>query len=171
MADAPDLDEVLAPSFVDGLSDRGTDDLRRLRRSCEAVEEQLSYRRRLLHGHMDLLRAELERRGLEDATGAVTELLGHLSDGPGPGTRSPSHQRIAMGAADEAGQDAYSADLPDRSDEELRARGEELVAKEQELSDLRRTVLSRLDAIQAEVLRRYRDGSASIDEILPPASA
>lgn len=170
MADADDLEAVLAEDFLDGLGDRATGELRDLRRTCEQVESHLSYRRRMLHGHMDLLRAELERRGVGGAVGAVTELLGHLADGPGQGARSPSHQRFTAEVAEDHAT-TLSADLPDRSDEELRARGEELVAEEHEVSDMRRVVLDRLDAVQAEVLRRYRDGSASIDEILPPADA
>ncbi len=170
MAEASDVAAVLDQGFLDGIDERPTTELRELRRTCEEVESHLSYRRRILHGHMDLLRAELERRGLKTTTGAVTELLGHLSDGPGQGARSPSHQRFSADVTESSG-GGLSADLPDRSDDELRIRGEELVVEEHTVSDMRRTVLDRLDAVQGEVLRRYRDGSASIDEILPPADA
>lgn len=168
MVDEREVAEVLEPGFAADLADHPTDELRRRRRACEAVEADLSFRRRVLHGHMDLLRAELARRSAGVAAGVdVADLVERLADGPTPSHRSPSHQRLAVDVGGEV--EAFSADLLDASDDELRGRGEDLVEREHELSRMRRVVLDRLDAIQAEVLRRYRDGSASIDEILPPA--
>ena len=66
-----------------------------------AEEEEISYRRRLLHGRIDILRAELvdrikRRHGGEDAQLAVdierlTEILAHK--GPPPGLKDDSEEQ------------------------------------------------------------------------------
>lgn len=174
VADQATLAAVLDEAFVAGLDALPFAELRERRARCESVEAALSFRRRLLHGHLDLLRAEVQRRDVDGGDGPVTGLLDSLRpEGPGPAsTRSPSHQRFDPGAEllDLEEADPVSADLPDLDDDALRARGEELVAMERRLSEQRRDVLARLDAIQDEIVRRYRDGEASIDQILPSGS-
>ncbi|MFD0564757.1 hypothetical protein ACFQ2M_24165 [Kitasatospora saccharophila] len=49
-------------SAVDGLAGLALEELRVLRRDALEQEADLSYLRRLLHGRMDILRAELQRR-------------------------------------------------------------------------------------------------------------
>lgn len=44
------------------LADKSNDDLRALLDELAAEEDELSYRRRVLHGRIDILRAELVRR-------------------------------------------------------------------------------------------------------------
>jgi len=44
------------------LKDKSNDDLRHLLDDLSAEEDELSYRRRVLHGRIDILRAELVRR-------------------------------------------------------------------------------------------------------------
>ncbi|MFD0570780.1 hypothetical protein ACFQ0T_18235 [Kitasatospora gansuensis] len=46
-----------------GLTGLGLEQLRLLRRDAQDQEADLSYLRRLLHGRLDILRAELARRG------------------------------------------------------------------------------------------------------------
>lgn len=177
MPDGPDASVVLDPSFLAGMGEHGTDELRRLRAVCEQLEATLSYRRRILQGHLDLLAGELARR--EVSPGGVAQaptsedigrLLGQLGDRGRASDRSPSHQRLGAFEVEAADLDVVSVDLPDRTDQELRDRFRALVAKELEISAVRRVVLDRLDAIQAEVVSRYRDGRTSIDEVLPPSA-
>ena len=56
------IDQIMEPSFVDGLGDLSLDELRDRRRMCDDVENELSYYRRMLHGRMDLLRRLVRRR-------------------------------------------------------------------------------------------------------------
>ena len=56
--------------------------------------------------------------------------------------------------------------VPDLSDEDLVALEERLVVKEQYISGLRRTVLDHLDALSDDLVRRYRDGGASVDDLM-----
>ena len=51
-----------APDARAGLGGLGLEELRVLRRDAQEQEADLSYLRRLLHGRMDILRAELDRR-------------------------------------------------------------------------------------------------------------
>lgn len=163
VADKATIALVLSPEFPGPVGDLPMDQLRSRRQQCEIVESELSYRRRVLHGHLDLLRAELARR---DGDGSQVAIAQSLLDRESATARSPSHQRLALDVEDdELG--PVSADLPDCDDAELRSRGEAWVTRERELSDHRRTVLERLDLIQDEIVRRYRDGSATIDDILP----
>jgi len=48
------------------LQDKSNDDLRRILDELSAEEDELSYRRRVLHGRIDILRAELVRRLADD---------------------------------------------------------------------------------------------------------
>jgi hypothetical protein len=51
------------------LGEKSNADLRRLLDELSAEENELSYRRRVLHGRIDILRAELVRRLTEDHAG------------------------------------------------------------------------------------------------------
>ena len=56
------IDHVLGEGFLDGLRELPVDQLRARRGEAEQEETDLSFARRLLHGRLDLLRAEQERR-------------------------------------------------------------------------------------------------------------
>ena len=49
------VDHVLAPEFLEGLSDLPLADLRARRREAEQEEADLSYLRRMLHGRMSII--------------------------------------------------------------------------------------------------------------------
>ncbi len=56
------------------LRDKGSDELKQLLTDLRAEEQEVSYRRRVLHGRIDILRAELVRRlkGEREKGGAVS---------------------------------------------------------------------------------------------------
>ena len=56
--------------------------------------------------------------------------------------------------------------LPTMSEAELRSVAERLTAIEQRISDQRRTLHERIDALQAEIVSRYKTGEASVDGLL-----
>lgn len=58
------------------------------------------------------------------------------------------------------------ADLRDLSADDLTALTDRLVAFERAVSERRRAVQERLDALQAEIARRYRDGEATVEGLL-----
>ncbi|MFG3228325.1 ABC transporter substrate-binding protein [Kitasatospora sp. NPDC048194] len=179
-----------APSWAAGpdgepdLERLGLDQLRLLRRETLAQEADLSYLRRLLHGRMDILRAELDRRpggnparAARPAGDGGGELLDRLpailTDAPSTVRRSARH--VTLGPprtqesqleADALMGDVQLADLAAHPAEELLAALERLRAHEREVSGRRRRLLRTADGCSAEITRRYRDGEARVDDLL-----
>jgi len=58
------------------LSDRTVDELRALLDELYEEEQKVSYRRRVLHGKIDILRAELVRRLKDGRAGGTGDILG-----------------------------------------------------------------------------------------------
>ena len=58
------------------------------------------------------------------------------------------------------------ANLPELGDEVVRKLADELTALERSLSERRRLVFDRIDVFQAEIVNRYKTGSANPDELL-----
>ncbi|MGW3041911.1 RsiG family protein [Kitasatospora sp. NPDC001159] len=163
----------------------GLEQLRVLRRETLEQEADLSYLRRLLHGRMDILRAELDRRpgcGPARTAPAVGEGLGGdlldrlpaiLTDAPSSVRRSARH--VTLGPprtqesqleADALMGDVQLADLAAHPAEELLAALERLRAHEREVSGRRQRLLRTADGCNAEITRRYRDGEARVDDLL-----
>ncbi|MFD6417588.1 hypothetical protein [Streptomyces sp. NPDC060194] len=154
-------------------------ELRDLRRRAQQDEADLSYVRRLLHGRIDILRAETDRRRDPAAAGpAGADLLAALSailvDPPSAHRASARHvtlstprgaryRELAAGMLDEV----ELSDLTARTDEELHAGTARLVRHEQEVSRLRQRLQRTADDCGAEIARRYRDGEAHVDDLLP----
>ncbi|MEV6973965.1 ABC transporter substrate-binding protein [Kitasatospora sp. NPDC093806] len=166
----------------------GLDQLRTLRRETLEQEADLSYLRRLLHGRMDILLAELDRRPggaarpaeadgeadpgepagallarlaaiLTDAPSTVRRSARHVTLGPPRGEQSQLEADALMG-------DVQLADLPAHPAEDLLAALERLRAHEREVSGRRQRLLRTADGCNAEITRRYRDGEARVDDLL-----
>ncbi|MFJ8477759.1 ABC transporter substrate-binding protein [Kitasatospora sp. NPDC094011] len=178
-----------APVGPDGEPDLerlGLDRLRTLRRETLEQEADLSYLRRLLHGRMDILRAELDRRpggpvrtggvrpaGEEPGGDLLDRLPAILTDAPSTVRRSARH--VTLGPprtqesqleADALMGDVQLADLAAHPAEELLAALERLRAHEREVSGRRQLLLRTADGCNAEITRRYRDGEARVDDLL-----
>jgi len=172
------LDRVLDVDYLVALSDRSTDDIRRMRDECEEEESGISYARRLLQGKLDILRAELVRRreaGSEGAASVLESLPSLLSD-DGP-TTAPARARVPRflvppsvqhhrRAVERVADDDVLATMGMREDEELAEIVVSLSSKERELSDLRRSLLDRVDRLQDELASRYKLGTADVAELL-----
>ncbi len=57
------VDRVLGAGFLDDLDQLTLQELRERRHDAEQEDADLSYIRRLLQGRLDIIRAEIERRG------------------------------------------------------------------------------------------------------------
>lgn len=152
------------------------DDLRAERARLQAEEDVVSYVRRLAQGRVDVVRAELRRRvqrasGVDsgDVTGELPRVLGaQVAAGS---SRPPRDTSVAAdhplvveldAVCDRAGFD----DMAGRSDDELAEMIAVLSAWERERSSDRQAFFGRIDALTAELVRRYRDGEASVDSLL-----
>jgi len=152
------------------------DELRSLRGRLQHDDDALSYVRRLVQARLDLVLAEREHRhgGVErtDVTEDLRAILGeHLvaSDSglprPPRPTEDASEHPLAI-ELDELYSRMGGNHVTELSDSELDALSAALEAFEHERSHERRELFDRLDALSAELVRRYRDGEASVDGLL-----
>ncbi|WP_327344944.1 AmfC protein [Streptomyces europaeiscabiei] len=155
-------------------------ELRALRRDAQRDEADLSYLRRLLQGRIDILRAELVRRGGEadptargEPSALVDRLSAILTDAPARHRSSARHvtvgtpygeeyRRLAADMLDEV----ELSDLQARTDDELTAGLARLVHHEQQISGRRQRLQRTADDCSAEIARRYREGEAQVDDLL-----
>jgi len=131
--------------------------LRAERDDLREEEARLSFTRRLLQGQLDILRAH----GLDDD--ALAERLADvLADAPGGG--GPAR---AMDLAPPDGVDVPGMpDLEELDAEATLALAQALTDREAEVSARRRTLLDRLDALQGELVRRYRDDGVDVAAVV-----
>jgi len=173
------IDRVTATDFLNGLDDRTTDELRTMRDDCREEEAVLSFARRVVQGQTDIARAEQARRSGGHEANLVDELSGILAE-KADGERDPlkartsplfvpGDQAYASRLHDPHIDDPELSRIPDLDDEELAALRERLSGQEVQVSELRRSVLDHLDALQAELVRRYRDGAGDVDAVVASA--
>ena len=148
-------------------------ELRAMRAGLQHEDDAVSYVRRLVQARLDLVRAEMGRRSAgEDArniSGELPAILGaHLTGGaprpPRPADDFSDHPLALQleTLCDESG----STDLTSMTDDELADYAAKLHAFEQARSHERKELFARIDALSAELVRRYRDGEADVDGLL-----
>jgi len=168
------VDRVLGEGFLDGLGALSLQELRERRHDAEQEDADLSYIRRLLQGRLDIIRAERERRAREAGDKVVDQLADVLSDnGPRSNHGSgrflvvePSRVAESRRLVEQIIADPHLSDVDTLTDSEIAQAFQEISAHEQAVSDLRRRVQQVMDTLTAEVALRYRDGRASVDELL-----
>ena len=183
------LDRVLDPAFLSALEAHPLDDLRAVRDEAAQEETDLSYLRRLLHARIDIVRFEQQRRAAQGGTGAAGGT--GETGGTGEAALVDALPRIladnALGAA--AGHGRHQSVQPSRAEShrrhvealladtglsdvatleaaELDAAARAYADEESAVSTLRLRVQRVMDTCNDEIARRYRDGSASVDELL-----
>ena len=149
------------------------DDLRTLRNELQSEDDVVSYVRRVAQARLDLVRAESHRRergeSHEDLPSELRVVLSsHLTGGP-PRPPRPVENLDDHELSDQL--DAVCAEhgfsrLEDLLPSELQNLDDQLTAFERQVSDDRRERYERLDALSAELVRRYREGEASVDGLL-----
>ena len=168
------VDELLDPSFLDGVQELPMADVRALRHRAEQEEVNLSYTRRLLQGRLDIVRRELQRRAEHDGRSLVDLLPEILAEkGRGPAHGLGRHQTVQPTAPEQfetwvngltPGVDLSS--ITALTDAELEQGARSLAEAEGGLSERRRGVQQVMDALAAELGRRYRDGEADVAALL-----
>jgi hypothetical protein len=167
------VDRVLGDGFLDNLEDLSLQELRERRHDAEQEDADLSYIRRLLQGRLDIIRAERDRR----ASAAGEKVVDHLSEVLGDGQRSthgsgrflsvePSRAAESRRRVEQLIADPHLSDIDTLTDGEIAQAFQEISDHEQGVSELRHRVQVAMDTLTAEVARRYRDGRASVDELL-----
>ncbi|HET9443131.1 MAG TPA: hypothetical protein VFO65_07390 [Acidimicrobiales bacterium] len=174
------MERVLGPDFVAELDELPMEELRARRSQCQEVEVGLSYGRRMIQGRLDIVHAEIGRRSAGAGPTAASALVERLEKGEMLGDQarpagwgrlttvfapSPEDQELPAELEEAAG-DVDLANLPEFSDAEVRDLADRLTELERELSHRRRQVLDRIDACQAEIVRRYKSGAANPEDLL-----
>jgi hypothetical protein len=145
-------------------------DLRELRSQQQAAEDAISYVRRLVQARLDLVSAEQKRRNNGNDRTVSDDLPAILGRNSGP-ARPPrptvdlSDHPIAV-ELDELCSGLGAHHITELNDTELTALSDALQAFEQARSSERRELFGTIDALSAELVRRYRDGEAKVDDLL-----
>jgi hypothetical protein len=172
-----ETDRLLSPDLLEGLAARPIDEIRALRAQCVDVETGLSYLRRMVQGPLDIVHREQRRRS-SGTDGDRATLVDELPDVLAEGTRSSGVGRLpqtleptSVDAELEAelGQligDGRIGTVTEMSDPDLDQLGASLATFERGVSERRRRFHERIDALQAELTRRYRTGEASVESLL-----
>lgn len=177
------IDRILAEDYLEGLEDRDISEVRRMRDDCEREETGISYTRRVLQGRIDILRAKLARRsesGDAVASSVLDDLPRILADPDHTSNpaeaRPPRHLQPPVMAGgrrfiDRVADETALGSLETRTTEELSEMIDELIDRERALSKTRRVLFDRIDRLQEEVVRRYREGTADVGDVIAERGA
>jgi len=170
-------DRLLATDYLSGLEARPIEDIRAMRAECVAVETGLSYLRRMVQGPLDIVNRELVRRevgGHADRASLIEELPGILADGPRPAGTGRLSQQLEPSSVDPelaaeldgilAG--GVVADVTSLDTADLAGLRSRLEVFEHRVSERRHAYFERIDALGAELTRRYRTGEATVEGLL-----
>ena len=164
------IDQILDPSFVEGLESVDLAELRSRKKMADEVETELSYYRRLLHGRLDLLAYEVRRRSGEETRTLIEALPDVLSAGETaqegrsrfPTVFAPDLPDSRRRHIDHVLGDDFLSRLPVIDDDELAAIRETLTEAESDVSTNRKAVQKVVDALHLELVRRYKDDAADL---------
>ena len=172
-----DAERVLAPDYLGDVRSRPIEEIRIMRSECRSIEDKVSYLRRMVQGRLDIVSADLRRRAEGGSPGDLASLVDRLAEilsdnvhTPGPGrlpqsTLPPDDEDLTAELDAIAPAGALDA-LEDLSDAEVTALAERLGAFERQVSDRRRALFGRIDALGAELTRRYKTGEATVGPVL-----
>ena len=150
------------------------DELRALRNDLQRDDDALSYVRRLVQARLDLVNAERRQRVTGHEMNVAEDLpviLGqHLTGGGGLArpprpTEDASEHPLSL-ELDNLCSRLGANHVEKLSDDELDTLSTALDGFEHLRSQERHELFARLDALSAELVRRYRDGEASVDGLL-----
>jgi hypothetical protein len=172
------LDRILGADYLGDVERRPMAEVRSMRAECQEIETGLSYLRRLVQGRLDIVGMELTRRADGGDPGDLPDLIAHLPEVLSDRTHAPGVGRLPQIMApgelppeleDELEQITGAgrlAELPSAGDDELRALADALATFEHKVSGQRQALFDRIDALQAEITRRYKTGEATVDALL-----
>jgi len=149
------------------------EELRDVRAKLQHEDDVVSYARRVAQARLDLVHAESHRRERGDRDGDLSSelrvvLSQHLTGGPARPPRPTddlSDDPLSLELDTICAEFGFSR-LEELTEEELVSLGEALAEYEQRVSADRRDRFERLDTFSAELVRRYREGEASVDGLL-----
>lgn len=183
-----DLQRLLNPNLLTEIGEKPMDRLRSIRAELSKAEGDVSLVRRVTQGRLDIVGHEVQhRQGATTSPGPATDPTTLLFDmpeiltdtnqsAPSSGAGRPvsilEPGRIALSmieTLDAVASPSQLSGLSAVTDAGLADLFGGLREFELELSSIRRQLHDRIDGIQDEIARRYRDGEASVDSLLDQA--
>jgi hypothetical protein len=175
LAALPTPSSLVTEEQLADLAALDTASLRELRARCENAEEGVSYARRVLQGRLDILRASLVERD-DPAVGDLLDALPAILADAGPPSvpsqarasrvRVPADAERYSAAVDELLAEPVLEGLEERPLSEADRLVEVLLELETALSERRRALFVRIDALRSELAERYKDGRADVRDLL-----
>lgn len=177
VTDSDPLSTLLADDALADIGTRPIGELRSFRYQAAQVESDVSLVRRIAQGRLDIIGHEVQRRTgssevaqLDDLLYELPEILSDPSEaaaarsGRAVEINDPGVTAANLGTRlDAAISPGELSGVGDLTDDRLDQSFVKVSEMEQELSDIRRQLHDRIDAVQQEIGRRYRDGEASIE--------
>jgi hypothetical protein len=173
------LARLFASDYLDGVETRSLDQVRAMRAECQEAETVVSYLRRVAQGRLDVVHSFLDHRDTGRSVGNLDSVVGDLSaiigsgpprpsgNGRLPSRMSPDMEQVDLTKEIDDVLDAGGiGKLPTMEEAELRALAAQLTVIEARISGQRRTLHERIDALQAEIVSRYKTGEATVDGLL-----
>jgi hypothetical protein len=170
------LAALLADDALVDISTRPMAELRSFRFRASRVEGDISLVRRIAQGRLDIIGHEVRRRAgdgdpaqLNDLLYDLPEILSDPAEASGPSGRAveindPGEVAALMGAElDAVISPRELSGVGELADDHLFEVLQRVESMEEELSQIRRQLHDRIDAVQHEIGRRYRDGEASVE--------
>lgn len=161
------IDRVTSEGYLEGLTTWPIAELRTRRAETNEEESLLSYERRVIHGRMAIIQAEIDQREGRSEGSIVDRLSAILSDGTMGGSRGGANLSDPKILFDKPSRPTTKIAMDDtltRLDElsvdELKDKIEALKKAEGEVSSTRSKVQKVLDALNEEIGRRYASGEA-----------
>lgn len=164
------IDRVLSPEFLRDLSELSLAELRQRRDEALGEREYLSLLRRLVHGRLDIVRAEAARRSEGDSGSLVDRLNKAMSDEERGSSRgevlrfSVPEDEIALARRriERLVSDASISNPSALSEDDLTRSERRLTEEERMVSKARAAVLHVHDELQDELKRRYKQDLSQI---------
>jgi hypothetical protein len=155
-------------------ADLSLDELRHLRQQLQHEDDAVSYARRVAQARLDFVKAEMQHRTDHvdvdvDVNDELRSVLSqHLTAGPARPPRptedlSDHPLSVELDEVCVAGGLGHLRELDEQG---LSALAASIAEFESRLSADRRERFDQLDALSAELVRRYRDGEADVDSLL-----
>lgn len=172
-----DLMRLLHEDELD-VASLSVEEIRAKRTEYTGLETSLSYFRRMVQGRLDIVGREQQRRRDGGPTSDIHALIGELPEifseqrRPGGTGRLPTTLDAPDVPAELVSRleviagPSHLATVAELSDADLGVLADELAELERTVSDQRRLMFDRIDALQAELTERYRTGQASVDSLL-----
>ena len=174
-----ELARLFAPDYLDAVDKRSIEEVRAMRADCQEAETVLSYVRRVAQGRLDIVHSFLDHRdtgqSVGDLAGAVEDLPSIIGSGPArpsgygrlPSQMSPDMESVDLTREIDEVLDADGiGKLPTMTEGDLRDIAARLTIIEARVSDERKTLHERIDALQAEIVSRYKTGKATVDGLM-----